>query len=81
MPKLTKRANRYGRTDGQTDGPTLIIAKLRFKNCFSSRIRDNLEKHSLNQPRGKQLRSTTAILLVGKCTDFSKKGLFFIAFA
>ena len=28
MPKLTKRAIRYGRTDG----PILIIEKLRFKN-------------------------------------------------
>jgi len=38
MPKLTKKAFRYGRTygvtdgrtDGSMDGPTLIIEKLRF---------------------------------------------------
>ena len=32
MPKLTKRANRYGLMDRQTDGPTLIIEKKEKEN-------------------------------------------------
>ena len=36
MPKLTKRSNR----DGLTDGPTLIIEKLRFEQEGEMRNRE-----------------------------------------
>ena len=47
MPKLTEKSYPFV-TDGQTDGPTLIIEKLRFKKSLDTMDSTNLEPTNQN---------------------------------